>query len=91
MQRLSSSSDRLAGRAAILAGVALTAGGITEIVHSQRHAGNRVVGVAGYLALSFVVALISLAPLHRSRAQGPDERSHARPPWPPRRARQFWA
>ena len=63
MQRLSSISDRLAGRAAILAGVALTAGGITEIVHSQRHAGNRVVGVAGYLALSFfVVALISLAP-----------------------------
>lgn len=63
MQRLSSISDRLAGRAAILAGVALTAGGITEIVHSQRHAGNRVVGVAGYLVLSFfVVALISLAP-----------------------------
>jgi hypothetical protein len=63
MQTLSSISDRFAGRAAILAGVALTAGGITEIIHSQRHAGNRVVGVAGYLTLSFfVVALISLAP-----------------------------
>jgi hypothetical protein len=63
MQTLSSVSDRVAGRAASLAGVALTAGGITEIVHSQRHTGNRVVGVAGYLTLSFfVVALISLAP-----------------------------
>jgi hypothetical protein len=63
MQKLSSISDRLAGRAAILGGAALTAGGITEIIHSQRHAGNRVVGVAGYLTLSFfVVALISIAP-----------------------------
>jgi hypothetical protein len=63
MQKLTSITDKLAGRAAILAGAALTAGGITEIVHSQRHAGNRVVGVAGYLVLSFfVVALISVAP-----------------------------
>ena len=63
MQTLTSISDRFAGRAASLAGVALTAGGVTEIIHSQRHAGNRVVGVAGYLTLSFfVVALISLAP-----------------------------
>ena len=63
MQKLSSITDKLAGPAAILAGAAFAAGGITEIVHSQRHAGNRVVGVAGYLALSFfVVALISVAP-----------------------------
>jgi hypothetical protein len=63
MQKLSSITDKLAGRAAILAGAAFAAGGITEIVHSQRHAGNRVVGVAGYLALSFfVVALVSAAP-----------------------------
>jgi hypothetical protein len=63
MQKLSSISDRLAGRAAILGGAALTAGGITELIHSQRHAGDRVVGVAGYLTLSFfVVALISIAP-----------------------------
>ncbi|MBV8712964.1 MAG: hypothetical protein JOY56_14345 [Solirubrobacterales bacterium] len=63
MQKLSSITDKLAGRAAVLGGAALTAGGITEIVHSQRHAGNRVIGVAGYLALSFfVVALISIAP-----------------------------
>ena len=41
MQKLSSISDRLAGRAAILGGAALTAGGITEIIHSQRHAGNQ--------------------------------------------------
>jgi hypothetical protein len=63
MQKLSTITDKLAGRATILGGAALTAGGITEIVHSQRHAGNRVVGVAGYLTLSFfVVALISIAP-----------------------------
>jgi hypothetical protein len=47
----------------MLAGAAATAGGVTEIVHSQRHAGNSVVGVAGYLTLSFfVVFLISVAP-----------------------------
>jgi hypothetical protein len=63
MQQLSSITDKLAGRAAILAGAAFAAGGITEIVHSQRHAGNRVVGVAGYLVLSFfIVALVSAAP-----------------------------
>jgi hypothetical protein len=63
MQKLSSISDKLAGRAAMLAGAAATAGGVTEIVHSQRHAGNNVVGVAGYLTLSFfTVFLISIAP-----------------------------
>jgi hypothetical protein len=63
MQEFSSITDKLAGRTAILAGAAFAAGGVTQIVHSQRHAGNRVVGVAGYLALSFfVVALVSAAP-----------------------------
>ena len=63
MQTLSSISDRLAGRAAMLAGAAAVAGGVTEIVHSQRHAGNNVVGVAGYLTLSFFdVFLISVSP-----------------------------
>lgn len=47
----------------MLAGAAGSAGGVTEIVHSQRHAGNSVVGVAGYLTLSFfVVFLISVGP-----------------------------
>jgi hypothetical protein len=47
----------------MLAGAAALAGGVTEIVHSQRHAGNSVVGVAGYLTLSFfVVFLISVSP-----------------------------
>jgi hypothetical protein len=64
MQKLTSISDKLAGQAAILAGAAFAAGGVTQIVHSQRHAGNQVVGVAGYLALSFfVVALICAAPV----------------------------
>ena len=63
MQQLSRISDRLAGRAAMLAGAAAAAGGVTETVHSQRHNGNNVVGVAGYLTLSFfVVFLISVAP-----------------------------
>jgi hypothetical protein len=63
MLRLSSIPDKLSGRAAALAGAAFVASGVTQIVHSQRHTGNRVVGVAGYLALSFfIVALISAAP-----------------------------
>jgi len=63
MQQFGTITDKLAGRAAILAGAAATAGGVTQIVHSQRHAGNNVVGVAGYLTLSFfVVFLISVGP-----------------------------
>jgi hypothetical protein len=63
MHKLSSISDKLAGRAAMLAGAAAAAGGVTEIVHSQRHSGNNVVGVTGYLSLSFfVVFLVSVAP-----------------------------
>ena len=63
MQKLSRISDKFAGRAALLAGAAAAAGGVTEIVHSQRHSGNSVVGVAGYLTLSFfAVFLISVAP-----------------------------
>ena len=63
MQKLSRISDKFAGRAAMLAGAAAVAGGVTEIVHSQRHSGNNVVGVAGYLTLSFfAVFLIAVAP-----------------------------
>jgi hypothetical protein len=63
MQKLSSISNKVAPKATMLAGAALAAGGLTEIVHSQRHAGNNVVGAAGYMALSFfVVALICVAP-----------------------------
>ena len=76
MQKISSITDKLAGRAAILAGAAFAAGGVTQIVHSQRHAGNRVVGVAGYLVLSFfVVALVSAAPSFLALARR--ARSHA--------------
>ena len=63
MDKLSSITDTFAGRAAILGGAALVAGGVTEIVHSQRGAGSQVAGVAGYLALSFfIVALLAIAP-----------------------------
>jgi hypothetical protein len=63
MHKLSSISDKLAGRAAMLAGAAAAAGGATEIVHSQRHSGSNVVGVSGYLSLSlFVVFLMCVAP-----------------------------
>ena len=63
MSTLNKITDKLAGRAAMVAAVVFAAGGVTQIVHSQRHAGNRVVGVAGYLVLSFcVVALSAAAP-----------------------------
>lgn len=63
MHNLKSISNKFAGRTALLAGAAFAAGGVTQIVHSQRHTGTQVVGVAGYLVLSFfVVALISAAP-----------------------------
>ena len=63
MHKLSSITDKFAGRAAILGGAALVAGGVTEIVHSQRGADSQVVGVAGYHTLSFfIVALLSIAP-----------------------------
>ena len=63
MHKLNSITDKFAGRAAILGGAALVAGGVTEIVHSQSGADSQVVGVAGYLTLSFfIVALISIAP-----------------------------
>ena len=72
MHKLSPATDKFAGRAAILAGAAFVAGGVTEIVHSQRQADNRVVGVAGYLALSFfIVALLSAAPSFIALAQAP--------------------
>jgi hypothetical protein len=63
MHKFNPATDKFAGRAAILAGAALTAGGVTQIVHSQRQADHQVVGVAGYLTLSsFIVALLSAAP-----------------------------
>jgi hypothetical protein len=63
MSSLNNITEKAAGRAAILAAAAFAAGGVTQIVHSQRHAGNRVVEVAGYLVLSFfVVALPAAAP-----------------------------
>ena len=63
MHTLSSITDTFAGRAAILGGAALAAGGVTEIVHSQRGADSQVAGLAGYLTLSFfIVALLAIAP-----------------------------
>jgi hypothetical protein len=63
MDKLSSITEKFAGRAAILGGAALTACGVTQIVHSQRGADSQVVGVAGYLALSFfIAATLGIAP-----------------------------
>lgn len=63
MHKFNPITDKFAGRAAILAGASFVAGGVTEIVHSQRQVDHQVVGVAGYLTLSFfVVALLSAAP-----------------------------
>ena len=63
MTKLNSITDSLAGRAAMLGGAAFAAAGITNLIHSQRHAGSRVIGLAGHLVLSlFVVALVSIGP-----------------------------
>ena len=63
MQKLNSITNTFAGRAAMVGGAAFAAGGVTQIVDSQRNSGNSVAGVAGYLSLSFfVVALIAIAP-----------------------------
>ncbi len=63
MQKLSLITDTVAGRAAILAGTAFAAGGVTQIVHSQRHSDSQVVGVAGHLVLAFfIVGLLGAAP-----------------------------
>jgi len=64
MQKLKSISNALAGRAAMVAGCALAADGVLQVLHSQKNAGSRVVGVAGNLNLVFVaVALVALAPV----------------------------
>jgi hypothetical protein len=63
MSSLNKITEKAAGRAGILAAAAFAAGGVTQIINSQRHAGNRVVEVAGYLVLSFfVVGLLAAAP-----------------------------
>jgi hypothetical protein len=63
MARFNSISDSLAGRAAMLGGAAFAAGGVITLIHSQRDAGSRVIGLTGHLVLSFfVVAMIGIAP-----------------------------
>src|SRR5947209_2193363 len=63
MIKLDSIGDSLAGRAAMFGGAAFAAGGVTSLIHSQRDAGSRVIGLAGHLVLSFfVVAMIGIAP-----------------------------
>ena len=63
MQRLNSISHTAASRAATLAGAALIADGVLQLLHSQKHAGSRVVGLAGNLNLMFVaIALAAMAP-----------------------------
>jgi hypothetical protein len=56
--------SRLGSTAVMAAGAAYAGCGLVQIVHSQRGAGEDVVGVAGYLSLSFfAVALILSAAL----------------------------
>jgi hypothetical protein len=63
MTKLYSIRDSVAGRAEMFGGAAFGAAGITGLIHSQRHAGDRVIGLAGHLVLSFfLIALISIAP-----------------------------
>jgi hypothetical protein len=63
MQRLKSISNRVAARAAVVAGSTLLADGVLQILHSQQNAGSRVVGLAGNLNLALVaIALVAMAP-----------------------------
>ena len=63
MQKLNSISSLMAGRSAMVAGSFLAADGVVQVVHSQRHAGSRVVGLAGNLTLAFVsLALVAMVP-----------------------------
>ena len=79
MQKLNSITNTLAGRAAMVGGAAFAAGGVTQIVHSQRGSGTSVVGVAGYLTLSFfVVALIAIAPTFIALARESKARAASR-------------
>jgi hypothetical protein len=63
MRKLKSISTTAAGRAAMVAGCFLAADGVVQVLHSQRHAGSRVVGLAGNLNLAFfAIGLIAMAP-----------------------------
>jgi hypothetical protein len=55
MKRIISTQQRIAGKMAIAAGSAFLVTGIVQLVHTQRHTGARVVGLAGHLSLSFFV------------------------------------
>jgi hypothetical protein len=47
-----------------VAAAAFLTSGVTQLIHSQRHAGDRVIGVAGHVALaSLTVALLALPAL----------------------------
>ena len=55
--------SRLGSMMVMADGAAFAAGGIVQIVHSQRSSGEDVVGVAGHLSLGFfALALILSAP-----------------------------
>src|SRR5579871_134412 len=63
MSTLNPISNSAAGRAAMVAGCAFAADGVVQVLHSQRHAGSRVVGLAGNLNLAFVaIGLLAMAP-----------------------------
>jgi hypothetical protein len=63
MRKLKSISTTAAGRAAMVAGCSLAADGVVQVLHTQRHAGSRVVGLAGNLNLAFfAIGLIAMAP-----------------------------
>jgi hypothetical protein len=63
MSRIKKISDSLAGKAAMAGGAFLVSEGVVQLIHSQAGTGSKVVGVAGYLNLSFfLLGLILIAP-----------------------------
>lgn len=63
MQKLTSISNKFAGRAAIAAGSLFAAEGVVQIVHSSQNSNGHLVGLAPHLNLGFALAgMILMAP-----------------------------
>lgn len=63
MSKVKNISNSLAGRLAMAGGALFAAGGVVQIVDSQRDTGSQVVGLAGHLSLAFfLLGLILVSP-----------------------------
>jgi hypothetical protein len=73
--RIVSFSNRVAGKAALIAGAAWAADGVLQLVHPQTKSGSLVVGAAGYTNLTlFMVALFLVTPALVALGEKPNTR-----------------